>query len=153
MTQNVGNKIKVIVDDQEYLVEIKELSKDILEIVVNGQSFKVEISEVLDAKPEFNLESRTHQLSKSRGIDTRHVPGRESTLQTRHLIAPMPGDIVDIFVNVGDQVEAGQELCVIEAMKMKNVLRSSPSRSGKVAGVEISLGETVPYGKVLIRFE
>ena len=149
MTQNVGNKIKVNVDDQEYLVEIKEISKDILEIVVNGQSFKVEISEVLDAKPEFNLGSRTHQLSKSRGVDTRHVPSRESTLQTRHLIAPIPGDIVDVFVNVGDQVETGQELCVIEAMKMKNVLRSP--RSGKVAGVEISLGETVPYGKVLIR--
>jgi len=149
MTQNVGNKIKVNVDDQEYLVEIKEISKDILEIVVNGQSFKVEISEVLDAKPEFNLGSKTHHISKSRGVDTRHVPSRESTLQTRHLIAPIPGDIVDVFVNVGDQVETGQELCVIEAMKMKNVLRSS--RSGKVAGVEISLGETVPYGKVLIR--
>ncbi len=149
MTQNVGNKIKVSIDDQEYLVEIKEISKDILEIVVNGQSFKVEISEVLDAKPELNLGSSTHQLPKSRGVDTRHVPSREATFQTRDLIAPMPGDIVDIFVNVGDQVEAGQELCVIEAMKMKNILRSP--RSGKVAGIEISLGETVPYGKVLIR--
>lgn len=64
------------------------------------------------------------------------------------LLAPMPGLVVRIAVNVGDAVEAGQGLVVIEAMKMENELRS-PS-AGRVTAVRVQSGNAVEKGAVLI---
>ena len=50
--------------------------------------------------------------------------------------APMPGVIMDIAVKPGDKVAVGQPICALEAMKMKNILRSP--REGTVASVEVS---------------
>ena len=63
----------------------------------------------------------------------------------------MPGDIVQILVKPGDHVCIGQELCVLEAMKMKNILRSS--RDGVVESIEVTLGQSVKFGDVLVRFK
>jgi len=54
------------------------------------------------------------------------------------------------MVKPGDQVCVGQEMCVLEAMKMKNILRSS--QNGVVASIEVTLGQSVKYGDVLVRF-
>jgi propionyl-CoA carboxylase alpha chain len=64
--------------------------------------------------------------------------------------APLPGVIDSIAVQPGDQVEAGQELCVLEAMKMKNVIRSA--RSGEVARLHVSVGQHVKHNDALIEF-
>ena len=63
----------------------------------------------------------------------------------------MPGDIVQISVKIGDSVSIGQEVCVLEAMKMKNVLRASTP--GVVKSIEVSSGQSVKYGDVLVRLE
>jgi biotin carboxyl carrier protein len=63
----------------------------------------------------------------------------------------MPGSILTLLVRPGDTVAVGQELCVLEAMKMKNAIRAS--RGGVIASVEVSEGQTVAYGDVLITFE
>ena len=49
------------------------------------------------------------------------------------MTAPLPGTVIEIFVKPGDQIEAGQVVLVIEAMKMKNSIRST--RAGKIAEV------------------
>lgn len=64
------------------------------------------------------------------------------------LLAPMPGLVVRIAARVGDTVEAGQGLVVIEAMKMENELRS-PS-AGRVTAVRAHVGSAVEKGAVLI---
>ena len=66
------------------------------------------------------------------------------------LSAPMPGDIVQIMVKPGQQVSVGQEVCVLEAMKMKNVLRAS--QAGTVKSVDVSIGQSVKYGETLVQF-
>ncbi|XP_078258340.1 propionyl-CoA carboxylase alpha chain, mitochondrial [Rhinoraja longicauda] len=67
------------------------------------------------------------------------------------IMSPMPGTIVSIDVAVGDEVSEGQEVCVIEAMKMQNSLMST--KSGKVKGVNCKPGDTVGEGDVLMEFE
>ena len=62
----------------------------------------------------------------------------------------MPGVILDIAVKAGDKVTAGMPICALEAMKMKNILRSP--REGTVASVEVAEGQRVPFGAVIIRF-
>ena len=67
------------------------------------------------------------------------------------VVAPMPGLIVRVSVSVGDDVEAGQALVVMEAMKMENELRSSAS--GKVRAVHVAPGKTVEKGTVLVELD
>jgi biotin carboxyl carrier protein len=65
--------------------------------------------------------------------------------------APMPGLVVRIDVNVGDQVQAGQGVAAIEAMKMENELRAPAA--GKVKAVRAAAGQAVEKGAVIVEFE
>ncbi|MDO8502152.1 MAG: biotin/lipoyl-containing protein [Gemmatimonadaceae bacterium] len=67
------------------------------------------------------------------------------------VVAPMPGLIVRVSVEVGDLVQAGQGLVVMEAMKMENELRSSAS--GIVKAVHVAPGKAVEKGTVLVEFD
>ena len=70
---------------------------------------------------------------------------------SRDLVAPMPGLVLRVLVEPGQQVEMGTPLVVIEAMKMENELRSETS--GVVGAVEIAEGDTVNRDDPLVRFE
>lgn len=62
--------------------------------------------------------------------------------------SPMPGTILDIKVSVGDSVESGQVLCVLEAMKMENDIVAP--QGGTVASISVSKGDSVEAGQVII---
>jgi biotin carboxyl carrier protein len=61
--------------------------------------------------------------------------------------ASMPGKVVRVLVAVGDEVEAGQGIVVVEAMKMQNEMKAP--RAGKVIGIAAKAGATVTAGEVL----
>lgn len=67
------------------------------------------------------------------------------------ILAPMPGLIVRVSVKVGDKVEAGQGIVVMEAMKMENELRATAA--GTVRSVEVSPGTAVEKGALLVALE
>jgi pyruvate carboxylase subunit B len=67
------------------------------------------------------------------------------------ILAPMPGLIVRVSVQVGDTVEAGQGLVVMEAMKMENELRATSA--GVVKSVEVAAGTAVEKGTLLVALE
>jgi pyruvate carboxylase subunit B len=67
------------------------------------------------------------------------------------ILAPMPGLIVRVSVQVGDRVEAGQGLVVMEAMKMENELRATSA--GVVKSVEVAAGTAVEKGTLLVALE
>jgi propionyl-CoA carboxylase alpha chain len=58
--------------------------------------------------------------------------------------------IVSVAVQPGDTVQVGQELCVLEAMKMNNTIRAA--RAGTVARVNVSVGQHVKHGEVLLEY-
>jgi biotin carboxyl carrier protein len=66
------------------------------------------------------------------------------------LTAPMPGVIQAVQVKVGDELKHGQTVVVLEAMKMKNSIKSP--RDGVIAEVLVQAGQSVGYGDVLVRF-
>jgi len=78
------------------------------------------------------------------------MPERRPADRSRFLTAPMPGLVLSVSVQPGDAVKAGQELVVLEAMKMENVLRAE--RDGVVAEVRVAPRDTVNTDEVLITF-
>lgn len=78
------------------------------------------------------------------------MPKKEKPDLSKWLMSPMPGLIVSIAVTPGDEVKAGQELAVLEAMKMENVLRAE--QDGVVEDVNVEAGATVAADEVLIAF-
>lgn len=69
----------------------------------------------------------------------------------KQLKSPMPGRIVSVAVQVGDEVEVGAELLTLEAMKMENVLKSEGI--GVVKSIAIQANDVVDKGAILISFE
>ena len=67
------------------------------------------------------------------------------------ILAPIPGVVTQVFVKVGDKIKPGDPLLVIEAMKMRNLIRSGHALS--VAVVSVEKGDLVNTGQLLMRFD
>ena len=78
------------------------------------------------------------------------MPERQQADLSRYLMSPMPGLLVSLAVGEGQEVKAGQELAVVEAMKMENVLRAE--RDGVVARVHASPGGSLAVDQIILEF-
>ena len=65
--------------------------------------------------------------------------------------SPMPGAVVSVNVAAGDKVVDGQELCILEAMKMQNVIKAE--KNGVIKSVKVKAGDSVTVDELLIEFE
>jgi len=81
----------------------------------------------------------------------RHVPERRGQDASRYLLSPMPGLLVRLAVSPGDRVAEGQELAVVEAMKMENVLRADQERT--VAELLSKPGDSLAADQPILEFE
>jgi propionyl-CoA carboxylase alpha chain len=79
------------------------------------------------------------------------MPPKEAADTTKILVSPMPGLLVSLAVEEGDAVKLGQEVCVVEAMKMENVLRAE--RDGTVAKIHASAGSSLAVDQPIVEFE
>ena len=82
---------------------------------------------------------------------SRHMLEKQAPDTSRLLLCPMPGLVVSIAVAVGDEVQDGQVLCTVEAMKMENVLRAE--KKGKIAKINAKPGESLAVDDVIMEFE
>ena len=78
------------------------------------------------------------------------MPVKEAPDMSRFLLSPMPGLLVSVAVAEGDAVEAGQELAVVEAMKMENVMRAE--RDGVVAKIHAAPGDSLAVDQPIVEF-
>uniref|UniRef100_W5M5E6 Propionyl-CoA carboxylase alpha chain, mitochondrial n=3 Tax=Lepisosteus oculatus TaxID=7918 RepID=W5M5E6_LEPOC len=90
-------------------------------------------------------------LSKLAAELSRHMPEKVPEDTSSILRSPMPGTVVAVSVNPGDTVAEGQEICVIEAMKMQNSMTAA--KTAKVKSVHCKPGETVGEGDLLVELE
>jgi len=82
---------------------------------------------------------------------TAHMIAKVAPDMSRYLVCPMPGLLVALHVGVGDSVEAGQPLAVVEAMKMENILRAE--KSGRVKAVNAAQGESLAVDAIILEME
>ncbi|MCY4326441.1 MAG: acetyl/propionyl-CoA carboxylase subunit alpha, partial [Rhodobacteraceae bacterium] len=80
-----------------------------------------------------------------------YMPAEKKPDISAKLLCPMPGLLVSIDVAPGDEVESGQNLCVMEAMKMENVLKSD--RKAVVQSVHAQPGDSLAVDDVILEFE
>ena len=121
------NKYQYKVQGVDYDVEIEEVEGNVAKVNVNGVRFDVELK-----TPE-----------KAPAADKPMAPGTGSAVK-----APLPGTVTELKVNVGDKVNTGDIVLVLEAMKMQNNIESE--FSGTVTSITVKQGETVMEGAVLM---
>ena len=136
--------LRIIVNGKPYLVEVDDLTASPISVWVNGKLFSVEIEPLSESASGPAVPSPAEVSAAPKAVD---APGPS----VKEVIAPMPGNIMDIRVGVGDHVSYKQELCNLEAMKMKNSIRSP--RDGLIAAIKVREGQTVAYGDVLFVFQ
>jgi len=79
------------------------------------------------------------------------MPEKIAPDTSKLLLCPMPGLIVGVNVSVGDQVQEGQALCTVEAMKMENILRAE--KAAVVSKINASTGDNLAVDEVIMEFE
>jgi biotin carboxyl carrier protein len=146
-------RIKVTVNGKPYIVEVGDLTASPITVNVNGQPYlvSVETGRVEKSPADASavaLETVVRQTSAPQKAPLPTGPAGPHVSMVR---APMPGNILDIAVKPGDPVRFRQQLCALEAMKMKNAVRSP--RDGVIATVEVTEGQSVAHGDILFTFE
>ena len=128
-------------------------------IIVNGTAYAVEVEEVgattssapkpaAAAAPAAPAPAAPTATAAPAAAKAPAAPAAAPSADAKPLECPMPGTILDISVNVGDTVAAGQVLLILEAMKMENEI-ISPS-SGIIDTIQVSKGASVNAGDILL---
>ena len=82
---------------------------------------------------------------------TARMPEKTPPDMSKLLLCPMPGLIVKVDVEEGQEVQEGQALCTVEAMKMENILRAE--KKGVVAKINANAGDSLQVADVIMEFE
>ncbi len=135
-------KLNVKIGEKNYNVEIEDLNARPIVALVDGERFEV-TPQTSEGHPVNRDAVAQAEAGPKRGVP--HAASEKT------LPAPLPGTVIEVFVKPGDEIESGQVILVIEAMKMKNSIRST--REGRVSAVRVSAGENVTHKQTLLEFE
>ena len=148
------NKYQYKVQGVDYEVEIEEVEGNIAKVNVNGIPFEVELQKPINAAKHPTMTRPKVEAPKA----SAPTPPPAATAAPAQpaapagagapLKAPLPGTIVDVKVQVGQQVNVGDIVLVLEAMKMQNNIEAE--YAGTVTSITVKPGETVMEGSVLM---
>ncbi|MDE6012971.1 MAG: biotin/lipoyl-binding protein [Prevotella sp.] len=148
------NKYQYKVKGVDYEVEIAEVEGNIAKVNVNGIPFEIELQKPINAAKHPTMNNPKVQSPQPASVKTAQpvapqpaqpvVPAGAGT----PLKAPLPGTIVEIKVQIGQQVNVGDTVLVLEAMKMQNNIEAETA--GQVTSIVVKQGDTVMEGSVLL---
>ena len=146
-------KYKITISDKIYEVEIENINARPVIALVDGERFEVtpehgDQPEARKEAGETKPKAEKKSFNQNQPSVVAHAPNQALSGNTQ--TAPLPGTVIEVFVKAGEKVEAGQVILIIEAMKMKNSIRSV--YSGTVDEVFVSAGQSVAHKQALIKF-
>ena len=146
--------------DREFIIDVQELTADRFQVVVEGTSYEVTLTgdENLPGAaitPGFQpaagaTTSATLPRNAAAPATAVRAAPRRAAAGSDALNAPMPGVILELHVQVGDTVARGQQIAVLDAMKMHNFIGAP--RAGVIAEVCVAAGQAVGHGDPIVRF-
>jgi biotin carboxyl carrier protein len=142
-----GEREQWSIDGRALEADAVEVSPGVYSILIDGKSFEVRVEpfagklRVAAGGREVEASVRDRREWQRRGHGAAETEGRQQ------ILAPMPGKVVRLLVATGDEVQAGQGIVVVEAMKMQNEIRSP--KSGTVERLAVIEGQTVNAGEVV----
>ena len=144
-------KYKVKVNGKVYEVEIIDLDDRPIKALVDKEVIEVwPVGEKEEDRSEIRNRSKiSHVIISKDNNASGNFGSRNNQNHTQH--APLPGIILTVSVKEGDVIEMGQELCVIEAMKMKNLIKAT--NAGKISKVLVKPGQHVQHRDIMFKFE
>ena len=149
----VLTSIRVKVGEQWYSVEVGDLSRTPVEARVDGEIYYVEVES--PEPPVTPARARRGRRPPSRTLPPAFPRGGASVSSFDPsdgvLRSPMPGRVIAIRVRPGDRVAAGDEVCVVEAMKMEQSIRAA--RDGVVKEIYVQPMDSVSANDALIELE
>ena len=141
--------VRVSVGGRWYTVEIEDLSHSPIRVRVEGEIFHVEV----EGLPRANVASR--KTAPSQSPTPVRPPNVETTrrapVSSNLICSPMPGRVMAVMVRPGDRVAPGQEVCVVEAMKMEQSIQVS--REGVIKAVYVRPLQQVGADDPLVELE
>lgn len=141
-------KYSVNIAGKTYSVDIEDINARPVVAVVEG--VRVEVTPENGNPPVVSRPASTPKDPPAASLPTTQAPAA-GILSSKTMTAPLPGTVVEVFARHGDDIESGQVVLVIEAMKMKNSIRAT--HGGKVAQVLVNAGQTVAHKQALLVFE
>ena len=153
-------KYQYTVKGVDYEVEIQDIEGNIANVTVNGIPFEVEMKQPVKAGKQ---KVKLSEERRAEGSEERRVKSEEfnsssaSTASTssaptagagKPVVAPLPGTINEIKVKVGDKVNAGDTVVILEAMKMQNNIEAETS--GTITSINVNKGDAVMEGDTLV---
>ena len=134
------------IGSQSYAVDVGEVMAGQVRVAVNGKTFDVVMEGSAPPQPSV-VPNPAPAPAAPRPVKDK--PAASPSAESGTVVAPIPGLIAAILVNIGDKVEVGQSVAVIEAMKMENHLTSPVS--GTVREINAQKGAEVGTGQIIMR--
>ena len=153
-------KYQYTVKGVDYEVEIQDIEGNIANVTVNGIPFEVEMKQPVKAgkqKVKLSEERRAEESEERRVKSEESNSSSASAASTssaptaaagKPVVAPLPGTINEIKVKVGDKVNAGDTVVILEAMKMQNNIEAETS--GTITSINVNKGDAVMEGDTLV---
>lgn len=138
-------RFKFAISGNDYEVEVKKFESGKARIEVNGTCYNVELHEQEQtSKTPILVRSKVKNPAGSHRIKKSESAGFK-------IVAPLPGNIMQIMVKVGDTVSKDDPLLIYEAMKMENKLLSE--KDGTIKAINVAAGDSVLQDDLLIELE
>ncbi len=139
-----GGQYRVRLDGREYAAQVQQLDDTTLLLTVDGQQYCVDVAR--SGRERFvAVAGEVYHFIPESGVSAAHGV---AVVASPEIVAPMPGRVLQVLVQPGDQVAAGDGLLLLEAMKMEN--RLVAEAGGRVNEVRVAAGDMVEGGQVLV---
>ncbi|MDY5968619.1 MAG: biotin/lipoyl-containing protein [Bacteroidales bacterium] len=143
---------KFNINGTEYSVNINEVEDQDINLEVNGTPYKVTVDHAMRRPAPKAMPAATRPLQPSSptpaASSVKPAAPKPAEAKGVKITTPLPGTILDVFVNVGDVVEPGKVVVNLEAMKMENNIESDVQ--GTVTAVNVRKGDSVLEGDTLV---
>ena len=143
---------KFKINGNDYAVAINSIEGNIADVTVNGASYKVEMENApatAPAAPQAPVQvAPVAAPAPAAAPAAAPAPAPAASGAGKKVTSPLPGVIIEVSVKVGDQVKEGQQVAVLEAMKMENTIEATVS--GTVTAVNVNKGDSVLEGAPIV---